>query len=132
WFGSPRLERRRAAIATVIANGVTVLASVWILHRREHLVRARYLRPSGYCDSFRRLAHVGVPATAANLLNPLTVGAITALVASHGPEAVAGLGVASRVESLVMIVIFAVSSAETPFVGQNYGAGRIDRVRSMT
>lgn len=132
WFGFPRLEMRGAAIATVIANGVTVLASVWILHRREHLVRARYLRPSGYWDSFRRLAHVGVPATAANLLNPLTVGAITALVASHGPEAVAGFGVASRVESLVMIVIFAVSSSVTPFVGQNYGAGRIDRVRSMT
>lgn len=131
-FGVPRLEMRGAAIATVIANGVTVIASVWVLYRRERLVRARYLRPAGWWDSFRRLAHVGVPATAANLLNPLTIGVITALVAAYGPEAVAGFGVASRVESLVMIVIFAVSSSVTPFVGQNFGAGRIDRVRSMT
>jgi putative MATE family efflux protein len=131
-FGLPRLELRGAAIATVIANGITVIASLVILHRREHLIRARFLLPGRMWESWRRVLHVGVPATAANLLNPLTVGVVTALVAGYGPEAVAGYGVASRVESLVMIVIFAVSSSVTPFAGQNYGAGRIDRVRDMT
>lgn len=132
WFGLPRLELRGAAIATVIANGITVIASLVILHRREHLIRARFLLPGRVWESWRRVLHVGVPATAANLLNPLTVGVITALVADFGPGAVAGYGVASRVESLVMITIFAVSSSVTPFAGQNYGAGRIDRVRDMT
>lgn len=131
-LGFPRLELRGAAIATLIANGVAVVASLWILHRREHLIRARYLRLAGLWQSWRGVLHVGIPATAANLLTPLTVGVITALVAGFGPEAVAGFGVASRVESLVMIVIFAVSSSVTPFVGQNYGAGRLDRVRTMT
>ncbi len=130
-LGFPRLELRGAAIATVIANGVAVLLSLWILHRREHLVRARYLRPAGMWASWRRVLHVAMPATAANLLNPLTVGVITSLVAAFGPAAVAGFGVASRIESLVMIVIFAISSSVTPFVGQNYGAGRVDRVRGM-
>src|SRR5690606_19086999 len=74
----------------------------------------------------------GIPATAANLLNPLTVGVITALVAGFGPAAVAGYGVASRIESLVMIVMFAVSLSVAPFAGQDYGAGRLDRVRQMT
>ncbi|MBN1240849.1 MAG: MATE family efflux transporter [Gammaproteobacteria bacterium] len=132
WFGLPRLELRGAAIATVIANGITVIASLAILYRREHLIRARFLLPARIWESWRGVLHVGVPATAANLLNPLTVGVITALVADFGPEAVAGYGVASRVESFVMIVIFAVSSSVTPFAGQNYGAGRIDRVRDMT
>jgi putative MATE family efflux protein len=131
-FGFPRLELRGAAIATVIANGVTVVLSLWILVRREHLIRARHLLPHRIWDSWRRVLHVAVPATAANLLNPLTVGVITSFVAEFGPAAVAGFGVASRVESLVMIVIFAVSSSVTPFVGQNYGAGRFDRVRRMT
>lgn len=131
-LGFPRLEMQGAAIATVVANGTAVIASIWILHRREHLVRARYLAPDRLWDSWRRVLHVGVPATATNMLNPLTVGVITSFVAKFGPEAVAGFGVASRVESLVMIVIFAVSSSVTPFVGQNYGAGRIDRMRRMT
>ena len=131
-LGFPRLELRGAAIATVVANGVAVILSIWILHRREHLIRARYLRPAGMWASWRRVLHVAMPATAANLLNPLTVGVITSFVAAFGPAAVAGFGVASRIESLVMIVIFAISSSVTPFVGQNYGAGRVDRMRGMT
>src|SRR5690606_12400468 len=107
-LGFPRLELRGAAIATVVANGVAVVLSILILHRREHLIRARYLLPDGLWDSWRRVLHVAMPATAANLLHPLTVGVITSFVAAFGPAAVAGFGVASRVESLVMIVIFAI------------------------
>jgi putative MATE family efflux protein len=126
--GFPRLELRGAAIATVFANGVTVFASIGILYWREHLIRARYLSPAGVLDSWRRILHVGVPAIASNLLSPMTIGVITSFVAAYGATAVAGFGVASRVEALVMIVIFAVTSSVGPFTGQNFGAGRVDRV----
>src|SRR5690606_10613049 len=101
--GFPRLELRGAAIATVVAIGVAVVLSIYILHRREPVTRARYLLPAGIWDSWRHVLHAAMPATAASLLNPLTVGVITSFVAAFGPEAVAGFGVASRVESLVMI-----------------------------
>lgn len=132
WFGFPAMELRGAAIATVIANGVTVIASIAILYFREGLIRARYLRLENLLDSWRRLLHIGIPATASNLLSPLTVGVITSFVAGFGPAAVAGFGVASRVEAMMLIVIFAVTSSVGPFVGQNFGAGRFDRVRAFT
>jgi putative MATE family efflux protein len=132
WFGFPALELRGAAIATVIANGVTVVASIAIMYRRENLIRFRYLSPRDLVDSWSRLLHVGVPAIASNLLSPMTIGVITSFVAAYGPAAVAGFGVASRVEALIMIVIFAVTSSVGPFVGQNYGAGRIGRVREFS
>ena len=128
-LGFPRLELQGAAIATVVANAVTVVASVGVLYRRERLILPRYLSTTGLWDSWQRLLHVGIPATAANLLIPVTMAVITALVAGYGPEAVAGFGVASRVESVVLIVIFALQSSVGPFVGQNYGAGQLDRVR---
>jgi len=131
WLGFPRLELRGAAIATVFANGTTVLASVAILYWRERLIRLRYLIPIELWDSWRRVLHVGIPATASNLLSPATVGVITFFVAGFGPAAVAGFGVASRVEALVMIIIFSVTSSVGPFTGQNYGAGRLDRVRRI-
>lgn len=131
WLGFPRLELRGAAIATVFANGATVLASVAILYWRERLIRLRYLIPIELWDSWRRVLHVGIPATASNLLSPATVGVITFFVAGFGPAAVAGFGVASRVEALVMIIIFSVTSSVGPFTGQNYGAGRLDRVRRI-
>lgn len=130
-LGFPRLELRGAAIATVIANGVTVLASIAILRYREHLIRARYVGFRRLFDSWRRLLHIGVPAMASNLLNPITIGVITSFVSAYGPAAVAGFGVASRVEAVIMIVIYAVTSSVGPFTGQNYGAGRIDRVRRI-
>lgn len=131
WLGFPRLELRGAAIATVFANGTTVVASVAILYWREKLISPRYLRPIQLLDSWRRILHVGVPATASNMLSPLTVGVITFFVAGFGPAAVAGFGVASRVEAFVLIIIFAVTSSVGPFTGQNYGAGRLDRVRRI-
>ena len=128
-FGFPRLELQGAAIATVIANAVTVVASVAVLYWRERLILRRHFRFAELWDSWQRLLHVCIPATATNLLIPITMAVITALVAGFGPEAVAGFGVASRVESAVFIVIFALQSSVGPFVGQNYGAGQLDRVR---
>jgi putative MATE family efflux protein len=132
WLGVPALGLRGAAIATVIANGVTVVASVYILYRREQMIRVRYVGFTSLLDSWRRLLHVGVPAIASNLLSPLTVGVITSFVAAYGAAAVAGFGVASRIEAVVMIIIFAVTASVGPFTGQNYGAGRLDRVRECS
>jgi len=126
--GFPRLELQGAAIATVVANGITLVAATTILARREHLIHVRHLGFEKLWDSWRRLLHVGLPAIATNLLTPVTMAIITALVAKFGPFAVAGFGVASRVESFVLIVIFALSSSLGPFVGQNFGAGQISRV----
>lgn len=131
WLGFPRLELRGAALATVFANGATVIATVLILYSRERLIRPRDLWPTELIDSWRRVLHVGVPAIASNLLSPATVAVITSFVAVFGPAAVAGFGVASRFEALILIIIFAVTSSVGPFTGQNYGAGRLDRVRRI-
>jgi putative MATE family efflux protein len=128
-WGFPRLELQGAAIATVLANAVTVVASLTILYRRERMICWRYVNVDDLWDSWRRLLHIAIPATATNLLLPVTFAAITAMVAVYGPEAVAGFAVASRLESVVLIVIFAVQASVGPVVGQNYGAGRLDRVR---
>lgn len=75
---------------------------------------------------------MAVPATTTNLFFPLITAVITALVAGFGPEAVVGFGVATRLESIVLIVIFALQASLAPFVGQNYGAFLMDRVRHAT
>ena len=131
-LGFPRLELAGAAIATVVSNVATVVASMAVLYYRERLILPRYLSLEGLWDSWKRLLHVAIPATITNLLVPVIIAFITALVAGFGPEAVAGFGVASRLESVVWIVIFALQSSLAPFVGQNYGAFLMDRVRHAT
>jgi Na+-driven multidrug efflux pump len=67
---------------------------------------------------------------ASNMIQPLSMGIITRLLASHGSVVVAGFGVASRIESIAVIVIISQSMSIAPFIGQNWGAKRFERVTS--
>ena len=50
------------------------------------------------------------------------------MIARYGPDAVAGFGVASRVESMMLVIYYAMSSVIGPFVGQNLSAGNEKRI----
>lgn len=129
WFGFPRMEIEGAALGGVISNAVTLGASVYFVMHRERLVSLRNFQPELIGDSWRRILHVGLPTLASNLAAPLTTAFITSQVARYGQDAVAGFGMAARVEGLTLMATMALSAAMTPFVGQNFGAGRLDRVR---
>ncbi len=128
-FGVPRLELRGAAIATVLANIGTMIASLGLVVFRERLVDFGKLALESAWDSWRQILHVGIPAMASSLVAPLTTAFITWQVAQFGPAVVAGFGLASRVEGLSILAVMSLSAAMTPFVGQNIGAGALDRVR---
>jgi Na+-driven multidrug efflux pump len=82
---------------------------------------------SACISSWKRIFAVGIPATATNLIGPVSAAIIVSLLAGFGKEAVAGFGIASRLEALSVIPLFALSSSIGPFVGQNWGAKRRDR-----
>lgn len=125
----PRLELQGAAIATLIAYSVTFVAAVWILSRREHMIEFARPRVSAVMHSWRRILHIAVPAGLTQMLLPVANGVFTRIVSEFGPEAVAAFGVGTRVDALCLIGTHALFAAVAPFVGQNYGAGRHDRIR---
>ena len=84
----------------------------------------------GFAASSRAILHVGLPAVAANLISPVSMTVITRLLAGHGTAVVAGFSVASRVETLFAMFLWALSMSIAPIIGQNWGAGRFDRVDS--
>jgi Na+-driven multidrug efflux pump len=77
-------------------------------------------------DSWRRSC-IGILSMTSTAIAPVTTAFITYQVAQFGQAAVAGFGVASRIE-LAPLVLMALGTAVTPFVGQNFGAWRMDRV----
>ncbi len=83
-----------------------------------------------WLHSARQILHVGLPATASNLVAPLSTAVVTRLLADFGHGVVAGFAVASRIEAVIAMVVIAVSTSVGPFVGQNWGAQLFDRVRS--
>jgi len=129
WGPFPALGLRGAAYATVGSFVGAFVVAGWVLVKREKLISFELPRPSEVLASWRRILRIGLPAAGTNLLTPLAAGAITRVVSSHGPEAVAAYGAGTRVEGLAMMGVFAMTAALTPFVGQNHGAGNIERIR---
>jgi len=125
----PRLELQGAAIATVISWIVTFAISMRILAVREKLLVLRLSPWKQILESWRGTLYVGIPASATNMLIPITGAILTRIVSSFGTVAVAGYGVGTRIESLALITGMSMSAAMAPFIGQNFGAGNYARIR---
>ena len=69
------------------------------------------------------------PAILTQVATPLGQAMVTRMVSGYGEAAVAGMAIAGRLTPVALGVIFALSGAIGPIIGQNYGAGRMDRVR---
>ncbi len=126
WFGVPRMELAGAATAMLIARiGSTIVLLAYVY--RGHMMQTTDVF-SGFIASARRILHVGLPAMATQLIGPVTAALITRLLAGHGEIVVAAFGVAQRIEAVAAMMLFALSGSIGPFVGQNWGARRADRV----
>lgn len=75
------------------------------------------------------VSNIAVPAVLANIATPVGAAVVTREIAKFGTEAVAGMAVIGRLSPVAFAVVFALSGAIGPIIGQNFGAGRIDRVR---
>jgi len=122
----PQLGVQGAAIATVIARGLTFTVSLWVLIKREKIIS--FVNPSEAIKVWKELLFVAVPNMLAKMTIPLGVAIITRLISSYGREAVAGFGVASKLEMFALMPVMALSSVIPIFIGQNLGAGKKDRV----
>ncbi len=123
-----RFDVAGAATTTVIARICYAAIGFWgVVHVHDMLGRI----------SARRLLHhlkpllaIALPAIAANLAAPVSTTYALKIFASYGEQVVAAMTVVDRVTSVAFGATFALSGAVGPVIGQNFGAGRLDRVRA--
>ena len=118
-----------AAIATVMAQALSVLLSWLLIRRRElpfTLTRAdlRMRRPV-----VGRILGLGIPIALQDLLVSISFLVIMAIVNTRGVIASAGVGVAEKICAFIMLVPSAFEQAMSAFVAQNVGAGEHRRAR---
>ena len=126
----PRLEIAGAAIATVISRAITFIVALYVLSHREKMITLEKTTLRSVLDSWKRILYIGLPTAGTRMIIPIGIGVITRLIASYGEEPVAAFGVSSRIEFFAVSVIAALSAVLAPFVGQNWGASKYDRVRT--
>lgn len=127
--GFPRLELQGAALATVAARALSLVLALLFLHFRQRMLSLFLPTWEDVQGCWSRILHVGLPAAGTNMVIPISAGIITSLMAGFGPEAVAGFGVASRLELLSLSALAALSTSVAPFIGQNWGAKQYQRVQ---
>lgn len=121
------LDLTGAALASV-ASRVTIAATALLPIIRHH---GGFERPSrrGLADDLRPVLAIAFPAILTQVATPVGQAYVTRAMAAFGEGAVAGMAIAGRLTPLAFGVIFALSGAVGPIIGQNHGAGRPDRVR---
>ncbi|WP_228050704.1 MATE family efflux transporter [Pontibacterium sinense] len=128
WGPIPALGVQGAAIASVIAWGITFFLVLHILYHRRGLIILQPLHIQRIWQHWRSVMKIGLPAALSNMMTPVANGVLTALVATYGAEAVAAFGVGNRLESLSLLACLALSMTLPPFISQNFGAGQTERV----
>ncbi|CAN1567628.1 NorM Na+-driven multidrug efflux pump [Paracoccaceae bacterium] len=120
-------ELTGAAIASVAARVViAVMAVLPILRKYGGFDR---VTPGQVMADMSPIWAIAVPAILTQVATPVGQAFITRAASAYGEAAVAGMAIAGRLTPVAFGVIFALSGALGPIIGQNFGAGRMDRVR---
>ena len=128
WLGLPALGIRGSALATVIAQAVSTVWLFLLLYRKHRLLLFSGWKFDDWFASCKKILGFAIPSILSMILMPISAAVITRLLAGFGNEAVAASGAAARIETLAFVIPMALGMSLTPFVSQNFGANRLDRI----
>ncbi|WP_395712431.1 MATE family efflux transporter [Reyranella sp.] len=131
WFGLPQLGIRGPALAAVIAF---TLAAMWMASRLvgpKAALRLRWPQSGFRWASFRDILKVGLIACLVVILTNGTVLLVTGLVGRGGDAAIAGYGIGSRLEYMLVPISFGIGATLTTLVGTNIGARQFARAQRV-
>jgi putative MATE family efflux protein len=116
-----------AAWASVASRIAVAGMAVWYIVRRYGGFTGLSLGAVG--RDLRPIAAIAIPAMLANVAAPIGGAYVTRAAAEFGEAAVAGMAIIGRVTPIAFALIFAMSGAIGPIIGQNFGAGQHARVK---
>lgn len=125
----PELGIAGAALATLISRGVAALVGLWILFSGQKVlhVRLHHLRPDWKMQW--RLIKLGIPASVEQTITSLGITVLLFIVADFGTTVLAAYGIGARILSFIIVPAFALSMATSTALGQNFGAGNLERAQ---
>ena len=115
-----------AAVASVMARfTVLLIAGRGVMVKHKLFGRFNY---SHFIEDLRPIFAIALPAMLTNVATPIGNAVVTRAIADFGDAYVAGWAVLGRLIPVAFGMIFALSGAIGPIVGQNFGAKAFDRV----
>ncbi len=127
WFGLPRLGVAGAGVSQVLINilGLVALVAYMRSGRSSLPLRRHPLRR----DHFRAILSIGLPSSLGAVMSNVALTAVTAAAGRFGVASLAGYGIASRLDGLLVPIMFGFGTAVVTVIGTNLGAGNVHRAR---
>lgn len=122
------LNATGAALATVLAQAVSVAAALYIGHLKKiPVIPSR--KTFRFNEEVPRFTRIGMPIAFQEMLTQLSFMAIVAFINRLGLEASSGYGVANKIVAFVMLIPGSLMQSMSSFVAQNVGAGLEQRAK---
>lgn len=118
-----------AAWATIIAQYVSAIMCLWRLLRVKDSYRVELRKIRFHWDMLKRVVHFGLPSGVQNSIIAIANVVVQSNINHFGDAAMAGVGAYSKIEGFGFLPITSFTMAMTTFVGQNLGAGQIERTK---
>ena len=127
WFGAPSLGIAGAAVSIIVVAAISTTLLVLGLRHKNSPLKLRWSLKQPRSALFRAIMRIGLPSTLSPILTVATISGLNVLVGSFGIAALAGYGIGSRVEFLVIPLVFGLGVSMNALVGVNLGAGQVER-----
>lgn len=127
--GALHMDVAGAALATVLAQLVSVIASAWVIRRQNLPISFTWSQCRLIPAELRKILSVGVPIAVQETTVQISFLVINSIVNSMGLMPSAGYGVAQKLVSFIMLVPSTVTQTVSAFTAQNIGAGQKERAR---
>lgn len=118
-----------AAWATIIAQYVSAIMCLWRLLRVKDSYRVELRKIRFHWDMLKRVVRFGLPSGVQNSIIAIANVVVQSNINHFGDAAMAGVGAYSKIEGFGFLPITSFTMAMTTFVGQNLGAGQIERTK---
>lgn len=125
--GVCRLDVAGAALATVLAQLVSVVLSAAIIRRQKLPISFSFAQCRIYARELKLVLRVGVPIAIQETMVQISFLVVNTIVNQMGLMPSAGYGIAQKIISFIMLVPSSVMQSVSAFVAQNIGAGQKER-----
>lgn len=117
-----------AAWATLISRALLAILGIYILYSSDNKLKPNFRKFKFNKDILKPVFKVGFPSSIGQAGAAIGFIVLNGYVVSYGTATVAAFGMVNRVTSLIMQPAMGIGTALTAIIGQNIGAGQIDRV----
>lgn len=129
FVGVFRMDAAGAALATVLAQLVSVVSSLFVLRRQSLPVSFSLEQCRIYPNELKKILNIGVPIALQEAMVQISFLVINMIINHMGLIPSAGYGVAQKIISFIMLVPSSVMQTVSAFVAQNIGAGKPERAK---